>query len=139
MIPARFLRRAAAGLLSLCLGGGAVAGELFSDSVKSATLGRDFKFTIYLPDGYKDAPGKFPVVYLLHGASGDENEWGRKGGAVETLDGLIRRGLIRPSALVYLESPSAAAPALPPNWHLHRQGRAGDVCHALYRRDAGLA
>lgn len=52
---------------------------------------------------------------------------------------LERRGLIRPSALVYLESPSAAAPALPPNWHLHRQGRAGDVCHALYRRDAAMA
>lgn len=91
------LARALAGSLTLCLAGTiASAGELVIDSVASAALGRDLKFTAYLPDGYKDAPGKFPVVYLLHGAGGDEYEWARKGGAVETLDGLIKRGLMRP-------------------------------------------
>jgi S-formylglutathione hydrolase FrmB len=39
-------------------------------------------------------------LYLLHGAGGDENEWLRKGGALETLDGLIKRGLMRPSVVI---------------------------------------
>ena len=87
--------------IALCLAGAtASAGELVADSVASAALGRDVKFTVYLPDGYREAPGKYPVVYLLHGAGGDEYEWARKGGAVETLDGLIKRGLIRPMVAV---------------------------------------
>lgn len=95
-----FARRAL-GVLMVCAAASAHSGELFADSVKSAALGRDMKFTVYLPDGYnKDATQKFPVIYLLHGAGGDEVEWARKGGAVETLDGLIKRGLMRPSIAV---------------------------------------
>ena len=90
----------AAGALALCLGGAAFGGELFSDSVRSAALGSELRFTVYLPDGYKDSATRYPVVYLLHGAGGDENEWVRKGGAVETLDGLIKRGLMRPTIAV---------------------------------------
>ena len=88
--------------LGFCLSAGniAVAGEVFADAAASKALGRDVKFTVYLPDGYKDSAGPFPVVYLLHGAGGDENEWRTKGGAVETLDGLIKRGLMRPSVVV---------------------------------------
>lgn len=48
-------------------------------------------------------------------------------------------GLLKPHALIHVEAPAAAAPALPPGWQLHREGRAGDVRHVLYRRDAGLA
>lgn len=90
------LARHLAGALFIFLSGTAIGGELFADSVRSGALGGDLKFTIYLPDGYKDSISRYPVVYLLHGAGGDENEWARKGGAVETLDGLIKRGLIRP-------------------------------------------
>ncbi len=78
----------------------AAAGEVFADVVKSATLGIDLRFNVYLPDGYKDGTTRYPVVYLLHGASGDEHDWTRKGSAVETLDALIRRGLMRPSIAV---------------------------------------
>ena len=53
-----------------------------------------------MPVGYKDGAGPYPVVYLLHGAGGDENEWRTKGGAVETLDGFIKRGLMRPSVVI---------------------------------------
>ena len=94
------IARRALGVLMVCAAASAHSGELFADSVKSTALGRDLKFTIYLPDGYKDATQKFPVVYLLHGAGGDEVEWARKGGAVETFDGLIKRGLIRPTIAV---------------------------------------
>ena len=40
----------------------------------SKTVGTKRKLQIYLPPGY--APDKkFPVLYLLHGIGGDENEW----------------------------------------------------------------
>ena len=94
------LKNLAISALMVCASAAAHSGELFADSVKSSALGRDIKFTVYLPDGYKDANKKFPVIYLLHGDSGDEVEWARKGGAVETFDGLIKRGLMRPSIAV---------------------------------------
>lgn len=45
---------------------------------------------------------------------------------------LVRRKLLKPGALVYVETPLAAVPALPADWRLHREGRGGDVRHALY-------
>ena len=57
MKMATFARRVA-GVLSICVGTAAVSGEVFSDSVRSAALGRDLNFTVYLPDGYKDAAAK---------------------------------------------------------------------------------
>ncbi|MBC7502033.1 MAG: esterase, partial [Herminiimonas sp.] len=90
----------AASLLSAAFATTAMAGQAYSDTYRSAALDRDVKFTVYLPDAYKDATTKLPAIYLLHGAGGDENEWMRKGGAVETLDGLIKRGLIRPSVVI---------------------------------------
>jgi len=47
-------------------------------------------------------------------------------------------GWLAPGAWVYVESPRDLEPALPPNWSLHREGRAGEVRHALYRRCAEL-
>ena len=97
----QFARRGAAALgICLALAAQSQAGDLFADAARSNSLGRDVKFTVYLPDGYKDGAGPYPVVYLLHGAGGDENEWRTKGGAVETLDGLIKRGLMRPSVVI---------------------------------------
>lgn len=99
--PLRLLRDVAGALgLALAFGGTATAGEVFADAAPSKALGRTVPFTVYLPDGYKDGAGPYPVVYLLHGAGGDENEWRTKGGSVETLDGLIKRGLMRPSIAV---------------------------------------
>lgn len=78
----------------------AQAGQVYADKAPSAALGRDVPFTVYLPDGYAQSTTAYPVVYLLHGAGGDENEWHTKGGAPETLDGLIKRGLMRPSVVI---------------------------------------
>lgn len=43
-------------------------------------------------------------------------------------------GWLTPSAWIYVESPRQAAPALPAHWLLHREGAAGEVRYALYRR-----
>ncbi len=53
-----------------------------------------------------------------------------------TAAALERHGWLRPAALVYVEAPHDAALTLPSNWHLHREGRAGAVRFALYRRFA---
>jgi len=49
-----------------------------------------------------------------------------------------RGGLLRPGALVYVEAPIDAVLALPEDWHVHREGRAGGVRFALYRPAAGI-
>lgn len=43
-------------------------------------------------------------------------------------------GWLAPRALIYVESPHPGAPGLPPDWLVHREGWAGDVRFALYRR-----
>ena len=43
-------------------------------------------------------------------------------------------GVFADSAWIYLESPADVAPAVPSAWRLHREGRSGDVRHALYQR-----
>lgn len=45
-------------------------------------------------------------------------------------------GWLTPSAWIYVEAPRQAAPLLPASWTPHREGVAGDVRYALYRRIA---
>ncbi|HEY3965544.1 MAG TPA: alpha/beta hydrolase-fold protein [Planctomycetaceae bacterium] len=53
----------------------------------STTVGLKRKARVYTPTGYsKDH--KFPVLYLLHGIGGDENEWARGGSVGVILDNL---------------------------------------------------
>ncbi|HSN00859.1 MAG TPA: 16S rRNA (guanine(966)-N(2))-methyltransferase RsmD [Rudaea sp.] len=43
-------------------------------------------------------------------------------------------GCLKDAAWIYVESPAHGAPAFPQDWTLHREGRAGEVRYALYRR-----
>jgi enterochelin esterase-like enzyme len=53
----------------------------------STTVGVKRKAKVYTPPGYtKDK--KYPVLYLLHGIGGDENEWARGGAPDVILDNL---------------------------------------------------
>ena len=70
------------------------------ESHPSVALGRDFPFTVYLPDGYERGDLRYPVLYLLHGAGGDENAWARDGGIKATADALIAGGAIPPAIIV---------------------------------------
>ena len=56
------------------------------------------------------------------------NLWGDAALALET------HGRLREAAWIYVESPANAALELPQNCMPHREGRAGDVRYALYRR-----
>lgn len=86
--------------LALALCGPAHAGDVLRETFRSATLGRDYVYSIYLPDAYRAGTRNFPVLYLLHGAGGNEDDWLRWGGARETLDALIARGRIQPLIVV---------------------------------------
>jgi enterochelin esterase-like enzyme len=55
---------------------------------------------IYTPDGYEGSSGKYPVLYLLHGAGGDEDAWTTMGSAVNILDNLIAQGKAKPMIVV---------------------------------------
>ncbi len=68
------------------------AGTVVSQKFQSPTLGRDWVYNIYLPDGYDTGKLRYPVMYLLHGNGGDENEWVAKGDAQKTIDRLIADG-----------------------------------------------
>lgn len=47
---------------------------------------------------------------------------------------LEQAGWLTDAAQVYVESPREVSPTLPANWALHREGHAGEVRYALYRR-----
>jgi 16S rRNA (guanine966-N2)-methyltransferase len=49
---------------------------------------------------------------------------------------LEQGGWLAPAAWIYVESPRGKAPALPEAWRPHREGQAGEVRYALYRRVA---
>lgn len=87
-------------LACLCIGTCAPAGELVAQAFHSQVLGRDYRYQIYLPEGYANEGRHYPVLYLLHGAGGDENEWTGDGRVRETLDKLIADGEIQPMVVV---------------------------------------
>jgi len=65
---------------------------------------------VYTPPGYLESEKKFPVLYLLHGAGGDENSWTALGRAPQILDNLIASGKIVPMIVVMTNgNPWAAA------------------------------
>ena len=65
----------------------------------SPTLKMQRRMTVYTPAGY-DKGGKYPVLYLLHGAGGDENAWSELGRAAQILDNLIATGKAKPMIVV---------------------------------------
>jgi S-formylglutathione hydrolase FrmB len=68
--------------------------------VKSAIMGKDVKYTIYLPAGYETSERSYPVVYLLHGYSDDDTGWLQFGEINRLADKAIADGTIAPMIIV---------------------------------------
>jgi len=66
----------------------------------SATLDKDRRMYVYTPPGYNKGDEKYPVLYLLHGAGGDEDAWTTMGRTPEILDNLIAAGKAKPMLVV---------------------------------------
>ncbi len=66
----------------------------------SPTLSLTRRMYVYTPPGYENSKDKYPVLYLLHGAGGDEDAWTALGRANYILDNLIAQGKAKPMIVV---------------------------------------
>jgi len=66
----------------------------------SKSLKRFRRMHVYTPPGYESGQGKFPIFYLLHGASDCDDAWTSVGRAGFILDNLIAAGKARPMVVV---------------------------------------
>jgi enterochelin esterase-like enzyme len=74
-------------------------GKLETVEYDSTTVGVKRKAQVYTPPGYS-RDQKYPVLYLLHGIGGDENEWPRGGSPSVILDNLYADKKIVPMIVV---------------------------------------
>jgi enterochelin esterase-like enzyme len=75
-------------------------GEVQMLNYRSASLGREREAVVYLPPGYESGSGRYPVLYLLHGAGGDERTWIDRQQANVILDNLLADGRLAPLIVV---------------------------------------
>lgn len=68
--------------------------------MKSATLGKEVEYCIYLPSDYETSNRRYPVLYLLHGFSDDETGWTQFGEAHLIADKAITSGEAPPMLIV---------------------------------------
>lgn len=81
--------------------------------VESSILGTSKKYKVYLPEGYDMNPEKeYPVLYLLHGASGTFDTWTKSYNMKVITDWRIKSGFSLPMIIVM---PDASG-----DWENHR-------------------
>ncbi|MBN9384247.1 MAG: esterase family protein [Chitinophagaceae bacterium] len=68
--------------------------------LNSAILGKDVKYTIYLPPDYETSERTYPIVYLLHGYTDDNTGWLQFGEVNRYADKAIAEGVIPPMIIV---------------------------------------
>jgi len=78
---------------------GIAHGKLETVEYDSTTVGNKRKTLVYLPPEYS-ADKKYPVLYLLHGIGGDEEEWHHNGHPEIILDNLIADKKVVPMIVV---------------------------------------
>jgi enterochelin esterase-like enzyme len=74
-------------------------GKIETVEYDSKSVGNKRKALVYTPPGYSSAT-KYPVLYLLHGIGGDEEEWHRGGHPEIILDNLIADKKAAPMIIV---------------------------------------
>lgn len=87
------------------------------------------RMTVYTPAGYENGKGKYPVLYLLHGAGGDENAWTELGRAAQIFDNLIAQGKVKPM-IVVMPNGNGAQEAVPGEYPdaMYKPSFANPVC-----------
>ena len=75
-------------------------GDLSEVWYDSPTLGMNRRMFVYTPYGYETSKVSYPVLYLLHGAGGDEDAWSNMGRACQIMDNLIDKKLAKPMIVV---------------------------------------
>lgn len=105
-----FLIRDVASITNFFIIGGGIAESYKVNDIPHGTVARrwynspgngmDRRLTIYTPPDYESSKGKYPVLYLLHGAGGDEEAWVSLGRTAQILDNLIAQGKAKPMIVV---------------------------------------
>jgi enterochelin esterase-like enzyme len=67
---------------------------------QSKSIDKAREAIVYLPPGYDSGTDRYPVLYLLHGAGGDEHVWPERMQANVILDNLIADGELEPLLVV---------------------------------------
>ncbi len=75
-------------------------GAVAAVTYRSSTLKRDRRMHVYTPPGYETGTEKYPVFYLLHGASDSDDSWTSVGRANFILDNLIAAKKAKPMIVV---------------------------------------
>jgi len=87
----------------------------------SPGLNMSRRITIYTPPGYEYGRTSYPVLYLLHGAGGDEEAWNELGRASQIMDNLIAQGKVEPMIVVM------------PNGNVSQQAAPGEGKRGYYK------
>ena len=75
-------------------------GRIEHFSVKSELLGVEKPFAVYLPEGYDASAEQYPVLYLLHGATGICSDWYLKGDLQRIAEECFAAGDVRKMVVV---------------------------------------
>jgi enterochelin esterase-like enzyme len=75
-------------------------GNLSQVWYESPTIGITRRMFVYTPYGYETSTDKYPVLYLLHGAGGDEDAWSTMGRTCQIMDNLIEKKFAKPMLVV---------------------------------------
>ena len=79
------------------------------------------RITIYTPPGYETSKTSYPVLYLLHGAGGDEEAWNELGRTSQIMDNLIAQGKVEPMIVAM------------PNGNVSQQAAPGEGIRGYYK------
>ena len=96
-------------------------GTVTSRWYDSHGLNMSRRITIYTPPGYETSKKPYPVLYLLHGAGGDEEAWNELGRASQIMDNLIAQGKTEPMIVVM------------PNGNVSQQAAPGEGIRGYYK------
>ncbi|MBZ0274901.1 MAG: CapA family protein [Anaerolineae bacterium] len=75
------------------------AGHITRQPYRSAIAETDMVYTVYTPPCYDQTSESYPVIYLLHGSTSDDNHW-LQIGLAEALDQGIAQGTLPPAVVV---------------------------------------
>jgi len=126
-----FLIRDVATVTNIFLVGGGPGGLYKVNDVPHGTVARRWydspglnmkrRLTIYTPPGYESSTQKYPVLYLLHGAGGDEEAWMALGRLSQIMDNLIAEGKAKPMIVVM------------PNGNVTQEAAPGEGIRGFYK------
>lgn len=75
-------------------------GDVQTLGYRSKSLAKQREAVVYLPPGYDSGSNSYPVLYLLHGAGGDERTWIDRQHANVIFDNLIADGRLAPLVVI---------------------------------------